>query len=140
MSIFQHPESSVQSPASSVQSPDSSFQCPESSVQSSVSKVQHPGSSVQSPASRAQSLEYSVQLLRLESRNSDPLFLFCIRNIEFEYYCFGKSYDTNLYENELFKIDNSTLTLCTHFIVKLNLEDTTCIAILLGKMQNLFTS
>ena len=50
---------------------------------------------------------------------------------------FGESYEINLYENELLKLYNSTLTKCTHLEVKLSLEDTTCIAILLGKMQNL---
>ena len=54
--------------------------------------------------------------------------------MEFEYY------DTNLYENELFKLYNNTLRECTHLTIKLRLEDTTCIAILLGKMQNLVTS
>ena len=54
--------------------------------------------------------------------------------MEFEYY------DTNLYENELFKLYNNTLRECTHLKIKLRLEDTTCIAILLGKMQNLVTS
>ena len=69
-----------------------------------------------------------------------PQFLFCARITEFEYYCFGKSYDTNLYENELLKLYNSTLANCTHLIAKLHLENTKCIAILLGKMQNLVTS
>ena len=50
---------------------------------------------------------------------------------------FGESYDINLYENELLKLYDSTLTKCTRLEVKLSLEDTTCIAILLGKMQNL---
>ena len=54
-----------------------------------------------------------------------PLFLFCVRIMELEYYCFGKSYDTNLYENKLLKLYNSTLTKCTHLIVKLLLEDST---------------
>ena len=68
-----------------------------------------------------------------------PLFLFCVRVMEFEYYCFGKSCDNNLYADELLKLHNSTSTKCTHSIVKLHLEDTTCIAILYGKMQNLIT-
>ena len=57
--------------------------------------------------------------------------------MEFEYYCFGKSYDTTLYENELLKLCNSTLTKYTHLTVKLHLDDTTNIASLLAKMQNL---
>ena len=36
----------------------------------------------------------------------------------------------------IFKLYNSTLTECTNLIVKLHLEDTTCIAILPGKIQN----
>ena len=69
-----------------------------------------------------------------------PLFLVCVRIMEFKYYCFGLSYDTSLYENKRFKLYDSTLPECTHLIVKLHLEDTTRIAILLGKMQNLVTS
>ena len=69
-----------------------------------------------------------------------PLFLFCVRIMEFKY-CFGKSYDTNLYENELFlKLYNRKLTKCAHLIVKLHLKDTMRIAILLIKIQNLVTS
>ena len=60
--------------------------------------------------------------------------LFCVWIMEFEYYCFGKSYGKNLYENELLKMYNSMLIKCSHLIVKLNLEYTTCIAILLGKI------
>ena len=41
--------------------------------------------------------------------------------MEFKHYCFWKSYDTNLYENELHKLYNSTLTKCTHLTVKLHL-------------------
>ena len=52
--------------------------------------------------------------------------------MEFGYYCFGKSYATNLYENERLKLYNSTLTKCTLLIVKLDLED---IAILLAKYK-----
>ena len=65
-----------------------------------------------------------------------PLFLFCVRIIEFECYCFGKSSDTNLYENELLKVYNSTLTKCTHLIVKFRLEHTKCIAVLFVKVQS----
>ena len=54
-----------------------------------------------------------------------PPFLFCVRIMEFEYYCFGKFYVINFYENML---------------LKLHLEHTTCISILLGKKQNLLTS
>ena len=61
-----------------------------------------------------------------------PLFLFCVRIMEFEYYCFGKSYHTNLYHSELLKLYNNMLTKCTCLTVKLHLDDTTCIAILLG--------
>ena len=60
--------------------------------------------------------------------------------MEFKHYCFGLSYDTNLYENKRFKLYDSTLPERTHLIVKLHLEDTTRIAILPGKMQNLVTS
>ena len=60
--------------------------------------------------------------------------------MEFEYYCFEKSYDTDLYKNEFLKFYNSMLIKCTHLTVKFYLEDTTCIAILLGKMQYLVTS
>ena len=42
-----------------------------------------------------------------------------------------KSYDTNVYENELSKRYNRTLTKYTHLIAKLHLEDTACITILL---------
>ena len=41
--------------------------------------------------------------------------------MEFKHYCFGKSYDTNLYEKELLKLYNSTLTKCTHLTVQLHL-------------------
>ena len=47
--------------------------------------------------------------------------MFCVWVMEFKHYCFGKSYDTNLYENELLKLYNSTLTKCTHLTVKLHL-------------------
>ena len=55
--------------------------------------------------------------------------------MEYKYYFFWKPYDTSLYENELFKLYNSTLTKCTHLLVKLHLADTTFIAILLGKYK-----
>ena len=62
------------------------------------------------------------------------------RIMEFEYHSSGKSYDPNLYEKEVLKLYNRMLIKYTNLIVKLQLEDTTCIVILLAKIQNLVTS
>ena len=42
-----------------------------------------------------------------------PLFLLCVQIMEFEYYCFEKSYDTNIYDTDLLNLYNCALAKCT---------------------------